>query len=135
VGGGPDILIGGSGHDTFVFQAVSDSKVGAATRDTVSDFTTGVDKIDLSAIDANLAQLGDQSFHFGGKIRSLPVSKKQNGVWYAQSGGNTFVYADNTGDGVADLEVQLTGLKTQQPDDFLLRRGLLIRALNPSSFF
>ncbi len=46
--GGADKLWGGSGSDTFVFAASSDSKPGAA--DQILDFTSGLDKIDLSAI-------------------------------------------------------------------------------------
>ena len=41
-GGGADTLIGGAGNDTFVFSA-------ASGQDTVTDFTSGADKLDLSA--------------------------------------------------------------------------------------
>ncbi|WP_369990396.1 serralysin family metalloprotease [Pseudomonas xanthosomatis] len=49
-GGGADTLWGGSGADTFVFGAVSDSTRAAPDR--IMDFTSGVDKIDLSGIAA-----------------------------------------------------------------------------------
>jgi Ca2+-binding RTX toxin-like protein len=51
--GGADDLFGNDGADTFVFTALSDSKVKAAGRDTIEDFSTADgDQIDLSAIDA-----------------------------------------------------------------------------------
>ncbi|MFK0312779.1 serralysin family metalloprotease [Pseudomonas sp. NPDC090233] len=48
--GGGDQLWGGAGADTFVFAAVSDSTRAAPDR--IMDFTSGQDKIDLSAIAA-----------------------------------------------------------------------------------
>ena len=63
-GNGPDILNGGAGQDTlsgnagndsFVFSALAYSTV--AHPDTITDFTSGKDKIDVSAI--------DPSFHLG----------------------------------------------------------------------
>jgi VCBS repeat-containing protein len=47
-GGGADSLSGGAGDDTFAYLAVSDSVAGA--RDTITDFTSGSDRIDLSAL-------------------------------------------------------------------------------------
>lgn len=45
VGGqGPDKLYGGSGSDTFVYTSLKDAK------DTIGDFTKGVDKLDLRAL-------------------------------------------------------------------------------------
>jgi Ca2+-binding RTX toxin-like protein len=47
-GGGADTLSGGAGKDIFVYGAASDSLAGAF--DTISDFETGVDRVDLSAL-------------------------------------------------------------------------------------
>jgi Ca2+-binding RTX toxin-like protein len=47
-GAGIDRLTGGSGSDTFRYDAVSDSYVGSA--DLITDFTTGRDLIDVSAL-------------------------------------------------------------------------------------
>ena len=49
-GGGADSLSGGTGSDTFAYLLVSDSTV--ATRDTISDFQSGIDHIDISALGA-----------------------------------------------------------------------------------
>lgn len=46
-GAGADTLWGGAGKDIFAFSAAADSTAKAA--DTIKDFTTGIDKIDLSA--------------------------------------------------------------------------------------
>ena len=64
-GAGRDDMTGGAGADRFVFQALSDSTVGAA-RDVIRDFLIGADKIDLAAIDANAGAAGDQAFSFIG---------------------------------------------------------------------
>ena len=65
--GGKDLLIGGSGADTFVFQASSDSRRSAV--DTIQDFVSGSDRIDLRGIDAKTSVAGDQAFTFIGKSR------------------------------------------------------------------
>ncbi|MEO0056577.1 MAG: hypothetical protein RIT17_4, partial [Pseudomonadota bacterium] len=49
-GGGADELTGGSGLDLFVYRSASDST--AAQRDTITDFQTGIDRIDISALGA-----------------------------------------------------------------------------------
>lgn len=57
--GGADTLTGGTGADTFVF-AVGDST--AAARDVITDFQSGVDRLDLSGTNATtlrLVQVGD----------------------------------------------------------------------------
>ena len=62
-GAAHDNLTGGSGNDVFVFTSLTDSTLNAP--DTITDFVSGQDKIDLSAIDANAATTGDQAFHLG----------------------------------------------------------------------
>ena len=62
-GGGQDILTGGDGPDIFIFANVSDSAAGAK-RDTITDFTRGIDQIDLHGIDADTKAAGDQAFHW-----------------------------------------------------------------------
>jgi large repetitive protein len=41
--GGPDVLIGGAGHDQFVFSP----NVSSSVQDTIMDFSEGIDRIDL----------------------------------------------------------------------------------------
>jgi VCBS repeat-containing protein len=108
-GFGADTLSGGGGVDTFVYLDVKD------TNDTITDFAAGIDKIDLSAIDADPALAGDQGFAFGGTTATA------HGVWYAQTGGNTVVYVDTDGNtSSAELAITLTGTLTLHNTDFLL---------------
>jgi Ca2+-binding RTX toxin-like protein len=66
IGGlGTDTLTGGSGADTFVFNLLSELGLGA-NRDVITDFTTGVDKIDLTKLDANILVKGINPFTFIG---------------------------------------------------------------------
>jgi Ca2+-binding RTX toxin-like protein len=61
-GPGRDRLEGGPGNDTFVFSALSDTTL--SNWDFIADWNPG-DRIDLSAIDADLTTAGVQPFHFG----------------------------------------------------------------------
>ena len=62
-GAGHDVLTGSQGADTFIFTKLSDSRPDA-TRDRISDFHSGVDKIDLSVIDAEATAAGNQAFDY-----------------------------------------------------------------------
>lgn len=55
--GGAEILTGGAGADTFVI-ANGDTGAAVGQRDTITDFTPGTDKIDLTGLD------GDRIFPF-----------------------------------------------------------------------
>lgn len=111
-GAGADKLTGGAGNDVFVFQSASDSGVGVGLRDVIADWRAG-DVIDLSAIDADAAQAGDQAFQWlgtgafdghAGELRFSPASLRAG-----------LLSADIDGDGVADFEIELTGVKTALP--------------------
>jgi len=104
-GAGKDTLTGGAGKDVFVYNVTTDSTV--TKFDIITDFMQGADKIDLRPL------LGATDLKFGGTIPTI------NGVWYQQSGGNTFVFVDVTGDTTGDLKIQLTGLFTLTGADFL----------------
>ena len=65
-GAGRDMLTGGAGADHFLFKSVLDSVTGG-NRDVITDFSTiQHDRIDLSAIDADVSTPGDQAFVFIG---------------------------------------------------------------------
>jgi Ca2+-binding RTX toxin-like protein len=68
-GRGQDTLTGGLGADVFdynsatpIFTTLGDSGVGAGNRDIITDFESGVDKLDFSGIDANAGSGGNQAF-------------------------------------------------------------------------
>lgn len=129
---GNDTLDGGAGHDTlwgglgkdllkggvdtqadqFVFRATAESAVGT-NRDTISGFASGIDDIDLRAIDANLGLAGNQAFVFG----TQPLAF---GVWSVVSGPNLLLRADVNGDKLADMEILLQGVTSVVRSDFLL---------------
>jgi Ca2+-binding RTX toxin-like protein len=57
-GVGRDVLSGGLGVDVFVFTALTDTGLNAPTRDSITDFTHGADKINLHAFMAGGAFVG-----------------------------------------------------------------------------
>jgi Ca2+-binding RTX toxin-like protein len=117
-GAGRDDMTGGAGADRFVFQALSDSTVGAA-RDVIRDFLIGADKIDLAAIDANAGAAGDQAFsfigagEFAGTAGELQVRPFGVGV-------HTVISGDVDGNGRAYFQILLSGSVALQATDFLL---------------
>ena len=105
-GAGEDIMTGGAGGDVFLFQANGDSSVGLS-RDTVTDFTRGEDKIDLSALNA-------------AKFIGTGLFTGQAGqVRYASFEGTTIVELDSNGDRLADWQLELTGAVPLAFSDFL----------------
>ncbi len=115
--GGADNLRGGGGADGFRYLAASDSSTGAV--DHILDFTTGLDKIDLSKIDANTLAAADQAFNW---IGSSAFSNVAGQLRAFQQGGDWILQGDINGDGVADLVVALTlqGPTPLSAADFLL---------------
>jgi len=90
-GTGTDRMTGGAGADVFVFQTAAEIGIGAL-RDRITDFATGVDHIDLHAIQAGQVFIGAAGFSgVAGQVR------------YA--GG--LLSGDLNGDQVADFTLQL----------------------------
>ena len=102
-GSGRDWLNGGSGADIFIFRNLSDSSLAAS--DIIEDFTRGIDKIDLSAIDANTKRAGDQTFVFAGQSGRAVA----NSVSWFESSGNTVVQVEVDGNRGADMQLILVG--------------------------
>ena len=106
-GDGRDLLYGRDGADTFVFKDMTDSDVAVAGRDIIKDFDFAEgDRIDLSGIDANVGQVGDQDFQF---IGMDGFSGQAGELQMKFGGGNTLVQGDTDGDGAADFAVLLQG--------------------------
>jgi serralysin len=99
---GHDVLTGGAGADTFRYQGAGEST--ATALDLIEGFTSGSDRIDLTRVDADSTQAGDQAFTFlgggafTGHAGELRVYEDQ-GTW--------FVAGDVDGDGNADLLISL----------------------------
>jgi len=112
-GSGADTLNGGAGNDTFLFQK-SDSS--PSSPDLVEDFISG-DLIDLHKIDANKKAAGDQAFTLGGSAFSNTAGEL---IQYDDGHGHTVVAGDTNGDGLADIQILISGNPTLTPGDFIL---------------
>jgi Ca2+-binding RTX toxin-like protein len=104
-GAGLDQLSGGPRNDIFDYNAVSESKPGAANRDVVLDFNgVGVpagDQVDLSTIDANTTKAGNQAFAFKGTGAITGPGQ----VHVVASGGDTLIQANTGGTTAPELEI------------------------------
>lgn len=102
-GGGGDQLTGGAGADVFRYTALKDSTVFKS--DVITDLSDN-DMIDLSAIDANTGQSGDQAFQL---VDSFSNTAGQITLDYSSVTGLTTLLADVNGDGVADMQIFIEG--------------------------
>jgi Ca2+-binding RTX toxin-like protein len=110
---GSDYLNGGTGADIFYFDDIRESRVGSS-RDIIADFRPSEgDLIDLSLIDANTRQSGNQSFTFIGKDT---FDGHAGELRFA----NGILSGDVNGDGRADFEVKVSGITKMFADDFIL---------------
>jgi Ca2+-binding RTX toxin-like protein len=108
-GAGADVLIGGYGEDTFQFRSTGDTAPGS--RDIVSDFVRGVDRIDLRLIDANVNISGDQAFSF---ICDRNFSGKAGEMHFV----NHVLSGDVNGDSIADVAIYIRGTAPSSSDFF-----------------
>jgi Ca2+-binding RTX toxin-like protein len=118
-GAGSDMLTGGAGSDTFDFNALSEMGLTSTTRDVITDFVHGPDKIDLSTLDADTAFAGDQAF-------TAPVVGGTFSGVFANAGDLYFdnaahvLYGNTDADTVAEFTIQLVGVTTLTAADLFL---------------
>lgn len=113
-GTGADTMTGGDGADRFIYTSIWDSTPGTLNHDEITDFVSGSDKIDLSAIDANPVLAGNQAFAFV----AAGFTGSAGEVYYAGTG---LVLADINGDGLTDIEIYLsTEPASMAATDFIL---------------
>jgi serralysin len=134
---GADRLTGNAGQDVFVFASILESaphqsglvdgrftlSAGSAQRDTITDFTHGQDKIDLSAIDADTRHAGNQNFAWRGTGNFTHSPGQLIERLYNRPGtaaDRTVIYGDVNGDAMADFQIQLVSLKHLVAGDFHL---------------
>ena len=119
-GSGNDNLTGGLGADKFKFNAVAETGITATTRDIITDFKhSQVDKIDLSAIDANTALIGNDAFSaptVGGTFSGVFTAPGK--LYFDQTAH--VLYGNNDADSAADFSIQLTGVISLVSGDFVL---------------
>jgi len=123
-GAGNDDLFGGAGADVFDYNNISETLPGGGQRDFIHDFEAGVDKIDLSTIDANSGLSGDQSFSFLGEGTFSSASRPGLVRYYYETDGdghaNTIIEGTvDTTPGV-DFQISLLGHITLTDKDFIL---------------
>jgi serralysin len=113
-GGGNDTLIGGRGADTLtggagadIFQYLSNADSTALSRDLITDFEKGSDKIDLTALEASRF-IGSNAF--SGRIGE---------VRFASFDGGTIIEVDTNGDRLADVQIALDDRVSLSITDFL----------------
>lgn len=121
-GGGDDFIVGGpgrdwltgnAGFDTFVYNDVLESAPGATWRDVITDFTSGEDIIRLYWLDANALTPERDTFVYVGA-----ADFSQTAGELRMSSG--MIEADVTGDGVADMQIEVLGVATLAEADFIL---------------
>jgi len=102
--GGP---VGGTERDVFIFASAAEIGDGA-NRDRITDFVSGVDKI-------NLAGLSLDAFRGG-----LAFTGTQNEARFVVSGGNGFLQIDSDGNGTVNASLLLVGVTNLLVTDLLL---------------
>lgn len=111
-GAGADRLAGGVGGDVFVWSSVAETAADRA--DSIADFLTGRDRIDLSGIDADEATAGGDAFRWlGAAAFDGPA-----GALRLDASGR--LEGDTDGDGLADLAILLGAGTALAADDLIL---------------
>ncbi|WP_022697295.1 M10 family metallopeptidase C-terminal domain-containing protein [Euryhalocaulis caribicus] len=98
-GDGGDRLFGSRGADEFVYKTTSDST--GAVRDLIAGFESGLDFINLAAIDDDTGTSGDQFFTF----ITGDFSNTAGELRVVDQGGKSLVQADVDGDGASDFSI------------------------------
>jgi serralysin len=108
VGGiGVDTLTGGGGVDTFAF-VTGDSSAANGQHDRISGFVSGVDRIDLSGIDAIASTGAYDSFRFIG-ASVFDGTAGALDYFYNSTLGITVLQGDTNGDRIADFAIDIAG--------------------------
>lgn len=120
VGGmGSDTLTGGDGADRFVYNSTLESKSMFGV-DRITDFQTGIDKIDLSKLDANSYFSGDQAFRFEQYDPAHGVGMGVVTSHYDANIGKTIVEVGTNILPGADMRIELDGDVHLTQNDFVL---------------
>ena len=116
-GAGRDIMNGGAGADDFIYSAAGQSGTSGATRDTINQFVSGVDDINLRPMDARTGGGANDVFTF---IGTAAFGHHQGELRWQNSTAGVTVSADRNGDGVADFQILLAGIHQVTAADFFL---------------
>jgi Ca2+-binding RTX toxin-like protein len=117
-----DTMTGGAGKDIFRLEVKGDS-LPSSSRDVITDFVSGTDKIDLSGIDANtsLFARGDQAFAFIGTASKF-TGAGQLRYSYQFIGGKEYTIVEGNTDAgsAADVSIALAGHHALTANDFFM---------------
>jgi Ca2+-binding RTX toxin-like protein len=102
-GGGADTMTGGTERDTFVFSQASHIGTASGPHDTITDFVSGLDLIDLFTIDANTLVAGNQAFRYMAGAAFTGVAGELRLT-------NGLLSGDVNGDRIADFDLGLPGV-------------------------
>lgn len=102
-GAAADTLTGGAGRDVFVYRAASEAASGgeeegdgdeghAGVQETVTDFRSGSDHFDFSAIEG---------------VDGFAAGPQEGAVWAVQQGSDTMLYVDTNGTLEGDLPAEM----------------------------
>lgn len=106
-----DTLTGGKGADVFVYNNTLDSVL--LFEDVITDFKSGEDKIDLSAIDADTTKAGNQAFELvDASVEQLKAGQVQF------KDGQLVAHVNN--DSIPDMVIKFAGLDTLIANDVIL---------------
>jgi Ca2+-binding RTX toxin-like protein len=126
-GAGNDTLNGGTGADRLAGEAGADrftfddghAGIGSAVRDLLLGFAGSAgDRVDLSAMDANLASSTDQAFAWRGTSGFTGVGQVRFST--SMSPGNVVILGNNDSSLDVDFEIQLNGIAGLQQSWFIL---------------
>ncbi len=123
-GSGKDVLTGGADADVFLFLSIGESP-SMTGRDYITDFTKGLDLIDLSAIDASLTELEDQAFVLDARSTASAAVAEGHIGWYTvnKSGtknDRTFIRINTDDDAQIEMVIELKGVVKLTAADFIL---------------
>ena len=124
-GKGNDDLFGGAGADVFAYNVIGETPRGGGQRDFIHDFQVGVDKIDLSAIDARAGGTQNQAFMFLGEgtFGSDSAQPQRLKYHYEIDGDghyNTVIEGTTDTRAGVDFQISLLGQHALTAGDFVL---------------
>lgn len=114
-GTGLDNMTGGLGDDIYVINA-GDSGITALTADTITDFATTVDKLDLftAGTAANFVDGATGAATYASALIAANIAFSAVGstvrYFFDDDSTDGFFFADTNADGAADLSINLTGV-------------------------
>jgi len=112
-----DVLTGGSGRDTFDFDAVADSRNGSTRRDTISDFNSQQDRIDLSTIDAKSSTGHNNKFTF---IGTDDFSSSNASGQLRFDAARHLLLGSTDADSAAEFSILLSGVNSMTGENLIL---------------